>query len=188
MLKTIEEFGAKVEISGFRTEKIEDPQDFLRRINEIKSAGIQTQLFDSSVIATWQHLYFAALNALTAFNNKTNISRSIAMETLLYAAAERQIAKATTKLGVSPRTTEVAVLIIGKDEQKVKSTFSRISKLIDGKHDETVLSLTKPKISKIEKVFNISDAEFSSVKNKDNLNKALVDLILERIALVSSER
>jgi len=48
---------------------------------------VEVQLFDASLVTTWEHLYFAALDSLTAFRNRENISRSLAMETMLYASA-----------------------------------------------------------------------------------------------------
>jgi KEOPS complex subunit Cgi121 len=149
---------------------------------------VEVQFFDSKTVATWEHLYFAALNALTSFSNKTNISKTLTMETLLYAAAERQIIKATKKMGIKQTTSDVAALIIGKDKKKIESTISLISKMLKAQPDDEVFELTKSKCELIKKLFSISETELSSVKKGDDANRALVELVIERVALVSSKR
>ena len=80
-----------------------------------------------NLIATQEHLYFAVLNALQAFQNKTNISKSLAMETMLYASAQRQIQKAIQRCGIKPETTSMAVIIIGEDPTQIKTMLEAIS-------------------------------------------------------------
>lgn len=188
MLKHIEEFGNYAEITGFKNVKIRNREEFLETINKEKPSGVEVQFFDARFVATWQHLYFAALNALTAFKNKENISKSLAMETLLYAAAERQITKAMELVGIKPASLDVAVLIIEKDPRTMKLAFSVIAKNIGGEHDEKVLDLSKEKAAMIQKAFNILDAELRTVMEKDELEKALTDLVIERMALLATQR
>jgi len=54
------------------------------------------QFFDGGLIADKEHLEITAINALHAFKTGINISKSLAMETILYASAQRQIAAAIT--------------------------------------------------------------------------------------------
>lgn len=110
------------------------------------------------------------------------------MEALLYAAAERQITKATKKMGIKPATSDVAVLILGKDTKKIESMTSLISKTLKVQPDDGVLGLTKSKSELIKKLFCISEAELSSVMKGVDTNRALVELVIERMALVSSKR
>ncbi|MEM3507298.1 MAG: KEOPS complex subunit Cgi121, partial [Candidatus Bathyarchaeia archaeon] len=88
--------------------------DFDYAIKKLKTdlIGIEIQFFDSKKIAGWEHVYFAALNALKAFQNKNNISKSLSMELLIYASAERQIKDAIQKIGIKPNEKEVTVAII----------------------------------------------------------------------------
>ena len=79
MLKYFEEFGEYVEITGFSNVEIEDAEGFLKA-TRMEQQGTAVQFFNAEFVATWQHLYFAALNALTAFRSKRNISKNIAME------------------------------------------------------------------------------------------------------------
>lgn len=90
MLKYIEEFRKYVLVTGFRNVEIGNLDEFLETINSKKSADTDVQIFDAQLIATWQHLYFAVLNALTAFRNKDSISKKLAIEIMLYASAQNQ--------------------------------------------------------------------------------------------------
>jgi KEOPS complex subunit Cgi121 len=189
VLKKVEEFGAYVEITGFRNVKIGDPQEFLQLAIKGRSTGIETQFFDAKKVASWEHLYFALLNALTAFSNKTNTSRTLGMEVLLYAAGERQIVKATKKMGIQPSVKEVAVLVVGNDRATVESAVSKILRNVEGQKDDTVLELSGPKSALIMEAFKVDAVEVETmVRKSHDLKKALVDLVIERMALVSCER
>jgi len=94
LLKYIEETGKYVEIMGFRNLIIGDAEEFLKAVRKKKQQRVWVQFFNAELVATWQHLHFAVLNALLAFKNKRNISKSVMMEAMLYASAQRQIRRA----------------------------------------------------------------------------------------------
>ena len=189
MLKQIEEFGKHVTIAGFRNVKIKDIEEFFKVIRkEKKLAHVEIQFFDVKSVATWQHLYFAALNALTAFQNKENISKSLAMETMLYASAQHQIRKAMELLGIKSDSSEIAVLIIAETPETVKSALSMVSKHVNAQYEDTVLELSEEKGAIIRRNFGISDVELKTVMKKDDLDKALTDLVIERMALLATQR
>lgn len=188
MLKHIKDFRKYGIITGFKDVRIGDAEEFLKIINKEKPLGVDIQFFDAKLIATWQHLYFAALNALTAFRNKENISKSLAMETLLYASAQRQIRKAMEIMGIKHDTSEMAVLIIGENLSVVKSALKVVSKHINAKQDETVLELSKRKNELIKKGFEISELELKTVMGKNGLEDALTRLVIERMALLATQR
>lgn len=187
MLKQIEEFGKHVAIAGFRNVKIQDVEEFFKMMRKEKPSSVEIQFFDAKFVATWQHLYFAALNSLTAFKNGENISESLAMESLLYASAQRQIRKAMKLLGIKPNSFEIAVLIIGERPESVRSTLSLVSKQVKAKCDDTVLRLSKEKVASIQEIFVISDVELETVVKKDGLEKALTDLVIEQMALLATQ-
>lgn len=188
MLKQIEEFETYAEISGYKNVKISQAKEFLESVSRKKPAGVEAQFFDARRVATWEHLYFAALNALKAFRNRENISKSLAMETLLYVAGERQIIRAVELVGIRESSSDVAVLIIGKEPRKMKSALSKISKNIGGQRDEKVLELSKDKMATIQRVFNVLDAELRTVMERNDVEKALTDLVVERVALLATQR
>lgn len=187
MLKKIREFGKYIIITGFKNVRIGDAEEFLKIINKEKPSDVEIQFFDAKLVATWQHLYFAALNALTAFKNKTNISKSLVMETLLYASAQRQIRKAMEIMGIKSDTSEMAVLIIGEKPTEVKSALEMVLKHANAKEDKSVLELSKRKNALIRKTFGISELELRTVMKKDDLEEALISLVLERMALLATK-
>jgi tRNA threonylcarbamoyladenosine modification (KEOPS) complex Cgi121 subunit len=187
LLKYIEEFGKYVLITGFRNVKIEDTKDFLEKMSREKPPNVDIQFFDAKFVATWQHLYFAVLNALTAFKNKRNISKSIVMEIMLYASTQRQIRKAM-EIGIRPDTQNIAMLIVGEKPETVKLALSRVSTHVNGQNDDTILELSDKKMKIVQKTFGISDLELETIMKKDGLEKALTDLVIERMALLTTQR
>jgi tRNA threonylcarbamoyladenosine modification (KEOPS) complex Cgi121 subunit len=188
MLKQIKEFEKYIIITGFKDVKIEDTEEFLKIINKEKPLGVEIQFFDASLIATWQHLYFAAINALTAFKNKMNISKSLAMETLLYASAQRQIKKTMEIMGIKPGMSEIAVLIIGEKPAMLKSALQVVLRHINAEQDDAVLGLSKRKNELIRKTFGVSEVELKTVMKKNDLENALTSLVIERMALLATQR
>jgi len=186
VLKYVEQFGKYCEIVGFKDVEIGNREDFLERAHRRKPANVEIQYFDAGFVASWQHLYFAVVNALTAFKNGRGISRSLAMETMLYASARRQIEKATELIGIKPTLASMAILIIEGKPRAVHSSLAEISHWIRGYRDDMVLGLSEEKIRRIKRAFNISETELETVMGKEGLKKAIVDLVIERMALLAS--
>jgi tRNA threonylcarbamoyladenosine modification (KEOPS) complex Cgi121 subunit len=188
LLKHIEEFDRHILITGLINVKITDTKEFLKKVQKEIPSNVEIQFFDAQYVVSWEHLYFAALNALTAFKNKRNISKSLAVETMLYASAQRQIRKAMVLVGISPRTSEMAVLIIGKNLQAVKSTFQTVLAITNMQPDDAVLELSEEKKAIVQKTFGISDLELKTIAKKDDLKVALTALVIERMALLTTKR
>lgn len=178
-----------VAIAGFRNAKIEDVEPFFDTARK-KLPNIEAvQFFDAKLIATWQHLYFAAVNALTAFASKTNICNNLAMETLLFASAQRQIKKATESMGIKSKTKNIAVLVLAKSENHAENALKIVQKLISAKRDDTALEINRQKFIGIKRFFGISDVELSAkLKRKGLEEEALVDLVIEHGALLATQR
>ncbi len=188
MIKKLEEFGRCVAIAGFRNAEIRDFNEFFSLVRK-KAADVEIQIFDADLIAGWEHLYFASLNALKAFESELNISNSLAMETLLYASAKRQINKAIDMLGIKPESSQIAVLVIAKTLKQTNSALEIVSKLVSGERDDSILELTNGKIEDIRTLFDISDLELESKLDGKGLEKeALVDLVIEHVALLTTKR
>jgi tRNA threonylcarbamoyladenosine modification (KEOPS) complex Cgi121 subunit len=186
LLKHFEEFGKYVEITGFSNVQIEDAEGFLKATRR-EQQDTAVQFFNAELVATWEHLYFAVLNALTAFRNKSNISKNVAVEVMLYASAQRQIRKAIALVGVKRDSAQVAVVILGENPLAVKAAFSSVSKRVDAEPDETVLALSNGKVQSIRETFSVSDGELATVIAKGDFQQALVNLIIERMALLSTQ-
>lgn len=188
MLERVEEFGKYLVITGFRGAKISNVEAFFNAIRNEKVPNVEIQFFDAQLVATWQHLYFAVLNALTAFKNRENISRNLAMETMLYASAQRQIRKAMRFLGITRRSSDIATIIVADKPDSAKTALSTVSKKLHAKPDDAVIELTREKEKAIRKAFDISEAELEAAGKRDGLQAALVDLVIERMALLSTQR
>jgi KEOPS complex subunit Cgi121 len=188
LLKFIEEFGRHVEITGFKDVVLRNFESFLLEIGEQRPLDVDVQFFDSDRVATWEHLYFAVVNALTVFRNRENISKSLSMETLLYAAAEKQIVKATELVGIKSTSRRIAAVVIGKQPERIRSTLLVISECLDRQPEESVLELSEDKMLLIQKIFNVKSMELETVKENNDVKKALVDLVIERMALSTTRR
>ncbi len=179
------EYNGYIAMAGFKNVKIRDIKGFLDKVRrEVKEAHVQ--FLDAKLIAGRQHLYFAALNALKAFEKKRNISSSLAIEALLYASAQRQIRRALEKLGIKQDSSQIAVLIIAETKQEMDNCLNTVSRLICGEHNDSVLELTEEKSEEIKKLFSISDLEIEAKLRRKGLEKeALADLVIEHVALLA---
>jgi len=187
LLKYIEEFEKCIAIVGLKNAKIKNVEEFLEKIRTQAPPETEVQFFNGDLVATWQHLYFALLNALTAFKNKSNISKSLAVETMLYASAQHQIRRAVELLGIKPNTRNIAVVVVGRDVDTVEAGVSAVSRSGKVQVDDSVLKISNAKTRKIRESFGISDTELETMK-KDGLEEALVDLVIERMALLATQR
>ncbi len=134
-------------------------------------------------------MYFAALNALRAFERKSNISSSLAVEALLYASAQRQIKKAMDMLGIKPDSSEIAVLIVAENKEGADVALEIVTGLISGERDDGVLELTAEKFERIKNLFGVSDLEIEAQLRKEGFEReALVDLVIEHMALLATQR
>lgn len=189
MIRKLADFDIYVAIAGLKKAKIGDVDKFFNAMRSKLPDIDAVQFFDSQLVATWQHLYFAAVNALTAFANKTNISNNLAMETLLYASAQRQIKKATATLGVKSTTGNIAVLVLAKNEKSADYVLNLVQKLISARRDDIALEISREKFVSIKRFFEISDVELLAKLERKGLEKdALVDLVIEHGALLATQR
>jgi tRNA threonylcarbamoyladenosine modification (KEOPS) complex Cgi121 subunit len=186
MLQYLKDYGKYVEITGYYDIEFDKIELFLKANRKETKKNVDLQFFDAQLIATQEHLYFAVLNALQAFKNKTNISKSPAMETLLYASAHRQIQKAINRAGIKPETQNMALVIVGDDPKQIETTLEAVTKSVGCEPDERVLDLTKNKEAKIKKTFEITEEELKVLENGDQ-KKAIANLVIERIALLSTQ-
>jgi KEOPS complex subunit Cgi121 len=186
LIKYIGEAEKYVEITGFRKVTLSNKEEFLNAVRPCRKE-LALQFFNADLICTWEHLYFAALNALTAFQTRTNISKSVDMEMLLYASSQNQIRKAIALVGIKSNSTNIAITTIGPNSHFTEETVSRVSSLVKCEPDDSVLELTQEKITSIKRVFQITETEIESVMTNNDLNQALVDLVIERMALLPTQ-
>jgi len=187
MLQFIKEYDKYTEITGFKNAKFSDAEAFLKVNRKRAHVNLELQFFDADVIAGREHLYFAILNALQAFQNKTNISKSLAVETMLYSSAQRQIKRAIERCGIKPQTTSMAVTVIGNNPSDIRSLVGEISLCVGSKPDDSVLELNADKLEKVKKAFQVKNEEIGSITMDKNQNDAVTSLIIERVALLATQ-
>jgi len=187
MLHHFEEFNCYAEITGFKGVKFEQAEAYLKNNRKVPQNGVCIQFFNADLIATHQHLNFAVLNALTAFKNQTNLSKSLAMEAMLYASAQRQIQKAIALLGIKPETTDLAVIIIGEKTQAVESMLKETAAYLHAKADDSVLEISPKKLAKISEAFEITAPMLEVAAKQGKSDLAVVDLVIEKMALLSTQ-
>jgi len=188
MIEKLEGFNQYLIVAGFKDVKIDNADEFFRGIRE-KTRNACVQFFDATLIAGREHLRFAALNSLNAFKSKLNISSSLAMETLLYASAQHQIDDAIKLMGIKPNSHEVAVLVMAETRDEASWILEAVSKLLPGKRDDSVLDMSVEKIDVLKKLFQISNLELEAKTERKGAEKeALLDLIIEHMALLATER
>lgn len=74
--------------------------ELLKKISKInKKTNHTVQIFDPNYVISKLHLAASYKNSIKAFRSKANISNSISMEMMLFAAMTRQINGAIKKLG-----------------------------------------------------------------------------------------
>jgi len=188
LISEIAEHGKHLAVAGFKNLRIKDVKGFLGTVQGA-GKGACVQFFDAGLIAGWEHLFFAALNALKAFENGVNVSNSLAIEILLFASAERQIKRAVKLLGVKPETSAAAVLVVAETPKEVTEILKAVSGLVPGERDDSVLELTKEKIEAIKGFFKISDLELQAKLEEEGLEKrTLTDLVIEHMALLVTQK
>jgi KEOPS complex subunit Cgi121 len=187
MMHNFSQYGVYAELTGFKQIDFSKAEEFLKAIRKEASLNVDVQFFDSQLIASSEHLYFAILNALEAFKNKTCISNSLAMETMLYASAQRQIKKAIELLGIKPGATELAAVIIGKTQEQVNAMLQKTSSSLLSQPDDSVLDLNAQKIPKIQQAYGVTSKMLSAVAGMQTQEQATVALVVERMALLSTQ-
>ena len=63
-----------------------------------------------------------------------------------------------------------------------------LSEILNGKLCDDVLELTDGKIEAIKDAFNISELEIEAASRGEGLKKALTNLVVEHVALLSTQR
>ncbi len=188
MLKYLAKERKYVGITGFRNVEVNRLDDLLKPHRGEEQRDVAVQFFNADLVATWEHLYFAVLDALMAFRTKRNISKSLAVEFMLYASAQRQIRKAIEVIGVKMGRSDIAIVVAGKNRDAIESIMSSISVILRKEQDDQVLEFSPAKVRIIRKSFGITETELNVVNEGNDKERSLVNLVIERMALLSTKQ
>ena len=89
-------------------------------------------------------------------------------------------------IGIKPETKNMAITIIGKKPEQIQDLLQDLSMCVGSQTDQTTLQITNDKKEQILKVFKITNAEIETLTDCD-LEDAIVDLIVERVALLATQ-
>lgn len=142
--------------------------EVLRRLRAHPRAP-EIQLLDARLVFGPDHLIAAAEHALRAFRRGTNAASTPALETLVFASGERQIHEALAKMGLSEATEEVAIVDLGGPVESDLLAYLGLER------DDGVLSPEGKSLA----AYGIPPQAEGTVPPG-----AMVDLVLERVALV----
>ncbi len=176
--------GHHMVVEGFRDIEVEDINAFVDQARKV-TEGCYVQFFNAWLVADFDHLRFAVLNALRAFGSGTNISKDPALEILLYASGQHQISKAIELLGVKLGATEMAVVVVADTREKAVEALDKVSSLVGGKKCDGIIELTDEKATDIRKAFGITPLEVEATLRKSE-KEALTCLLIERCALLAT--
>jgi len=163
---------------------IEEVEGFLSRVREATDGHV-FQVFDAERVAGWKHLFFSAVNAVSAIEGGGAISRSLGIEVLLYVSCVDQISRALEVVGVTPSTTEVALVVLAESPGEAEGAFISTAESI-GESDDGVLDLDAEKLETLKARYGVSDAELAAVGGPEE--DALAMLLVERGALLRLRR
>lgn len=181
-------FNKRLTCAGFNNVKIKDVNKLFQTLKD-ETDNACVQFLDASLVAGSEHLRFAAMNALGAFEGQVNISSNLAIEILLYASAQRQIKEAVRLIGIKQSTRKVAVVILAETSKQAPTILRVVSRLLRGKRDDSVIDLADEKLGELRKLFRISDAELEAkVARRGSEKHALTDLVIEHMALLVAQR
>jgi tRNA threonylcarbamoyladenosine modification (KEOPS) complex Cgi121 subunit len=173
-----------VAITGIKSSITIDVDQTINQTRKIISPSL-FQFFNADLVAGWQHLYFAAINAVNAFKTGVNISKNLEVEALLYATGHDQISKGFQMLGISKRTSRVALLVLSEKRETVHILCENAAKEI-GDIDDEVLTINDEKYEKLMDVFEVNEQSIEAVGG--DRFEALSNLIIERGALLPLRR
>jgi len=187
LILDLSEDGRFVVVSAFRVPQAMDPSVTLK---ELRAAvpGREIQFVDGGRVAGKEHLEIAAINASHAFKSGISISRSLAMETLLYASAQRQIDAAIANIGVTQESKTVGLIAFSETEEDARILEGRIAQIIRVELNEELLEeWSGEKARNIAALYGISATELEAIKMpRQEIEKAIKKAVVERVALLST--
>ncbi len=185
MITYLAEHEKYIIITGLRDVRIDDAKVLVEKAKDDICQDTIVQFFNGDLVATWEHLYFAALNALNAFASQKNISRNITMEMMLYASTQRQISRAIEFIGIKNGVSNLAIVAIDNNRHRLEASLEAMKRYFGKEPDDRVLELSANKMKYVSRAFRVMDKEIETMVGKSSLERTLVELIIERMALLS---
>ncbi|MHA1311694.1 MAG: KEOPS complex subunit Cgi121 [Candidatus Helarchaeota archaeon] len=179
-------------ITAISIQKVINIQDIFNRIKQISNESeCEIQLLNANIVATWEHIFFAAINALNSFKNGNNLANNLSLEILLYIAGTRQIKVALKKVGINNLIREIAIVIFSNDEQMIYNVFEEIKRLLSGVEDIKLLEINEKKFINLINLFNINYSEISNLIHEESEEakfQVIPKIIIDRGSMIALEK
>ena len=153
----------------------------------MSSDTVIVQLMNGELIADETHLLSAVQNALNAQNGEYMLSRSLDVEIIVYASAQRQIGRALDELGVYDDLEHIAAVTIGTDKKTVEQTLRNLTQKI-GTEFSNPFEASKERFDRIREHFKIEEKEVNTFTESSDVlerQKALSSCVVSRVSLVA---
>jgi len=141
------------------------------------------QLFDHRLIWGYRHLHSALWHAEKANKTESMISRSLAMEILLYIAGCRQIKKAIELIGIQEDTNKIIGVLLAKTESYLSESYLNIKEKLQLQSDLTIIEDFSEKKDAV--ILHLGDEGYK--KANQFSNKEIEKIFLQKVALLSLE-
>lgn len=177
-----------VYVLGFRDLYVEDPASFIKMLREVcEPAEVQVLRADS--ILNLEHIRFAFLYALKSFERSVNIAKTLTLEILLKIAAEDQIDKALAKSGLRKGLQDVVIIIFSENREYAETASGKVRDILGEENGADILeNVSDEKVKSIMDLFGISEERLKSEHMYPDTKAAILNILLEDIALTVIRR
>ena len=179
--------GEVVGITEIRNSNHLKQDELIQLAKSSSTDSLTVQLLNGLLIANETHLLSAAQNAINAKRGEYMLSRSLDVEIIVFASAQRQIGRALDELGVYDGLNEIAVVMVGTDPSVIKQSMQDLAKKI-GNEVIPSFTATNERIERIKHHYQIDDKEIAAISDSDDLEAQLAALsqcLVSRVSLVA---
>jgi tRNA threonylcarbamoyladenosine modification (KEOPS) complex Cgi121 subunit len=176
-----------VGIAEFENARNSTRDELVRNAAERPRGVLALQMMDASCVSGPLHLLAAVQNAVSAWKGGYSIARDLDVEIVVYASAQRQIAKAFERMGLRDGLEYVAFIVIARTRNSARNCVKRVSTLV-GPERIPPFPPYAERLEKVKAMFSVSDAEIETIKvsdELDDLQSALSRCVVGRISLVA---
>lgn len=162
-------------------------EELIQLATSMSNEILTVQLLNGQLIASEIHLLSATQNAIKAQQGDYMISRSLDVEVIVFASAQRQIGRSLQALGVYDGLEELALVVIGSDSSQVEHSIKELAEVI-GTEVIPPFAVSEDRIERVKQHFQISDKEINALSDSDTLQSkldAVSRCIVSRVSLVA---
>ena len=186
MLIQLQEHNKTLLIEGLvSTERVEFGRLMLMFSKYAPNSTIQ--IMDGEKVLGYDHVLFAVINAMHAYDEKRMICENLALEILVYASVQRQIKNSVEILGIKEDTRQLVLVAISEVDKELDKLKESIILTQGLRVDDSFLNSWNPeKLDSLKRTFKISDAEVESIRIGSSSNREILEkLVIEKMALLA---